>query len=108
MEAALDYGVITGGSMQMLEAIVHEVYVPLCHAGGEAAISHGADGTENLEFISNLQKFGSQLQHAIQQMTGASELSEVVWMINSKTSMTAQLNDSNSEVDRAHKGVARV
>ena len=29
MEAALDYGVVAGGSIQMLEQVVHEVYVPL-------------------------------------------------------------------------------
>ena len=74
MEAALDYGVLAGGSMVMLEQVIHEVYVPLVHAAAQAsmkAIAKDLEATaDTMEFVSNIQKFAGQLVHAIQQMTG--------------------------------------
>ena len=74
MEAALDYGVLAGGSMVMLEQVMHEVYVPLVHAAAQAsmkAIAKDLEATaDTMEFVSNIQKFAGQLVHAIQQMTG--------------------------------------
>ena len=58
-----------------------EVYVPLLStlrpSGGSADVPGGAEGSSagagfnsNSEFLSNVQKFGSQISHAIQQLTG--------------------------------------
>ena len=52
---------------------LQEVYLPLLMAptSMKEGTSANAEATQdNLEFLSNMQKFGSQLQHAIQQVTG--------------------------------------
>ena len=77
MEASLDYGVIAGGSMIMLEQVMAEVYTPLVQVATQAMLKVQAMKTQDIEattdtmeFVANMQKFGSQLNHAIQQMTG--------------------------------------
>jgi dynein heavy chain len=75
MNIALDRGVITGGSLAVLEQVVDEVYVPLLSApragtSDETGAGGGGGGGGQSEFVSNVQKFGSQITHAIQQLTG--------------------------------------
>ena len=78
LENAIDYGLVTGGSIAMLEQLMHEVYLPLVQRETSAAFKRDAASgpidieaaEDSIEFVTNLQKFGSQLHHAIQQMTG--------------------------------------
>ncbi|KAL3928386.1 MAG: hypothetical protein SGPRY_002407, partial [Prymnesium sp.] len=70
-ELVVDHGVVHGGSIMKLEEVMQEVYLPLVMAPNKEGGVNNIEATqENIEFISNLQKFGSQLQHAIQQVTG--------------------------------------
>ena len=68
----INYGVLAGGSMMQLEQLLHEVYLPLLsHNQQHMANTKDIEAhQDNVEFMANLQKFGSQVQHAIQQMTG--------------------------------------
>ena len=74
MNAALEHGVVPGGSLMMLEQLVHEIYLPMLTAStaAPAAAEPPAAATTSAEasseFVGNLQKFGSQISHAIQQV----------------------------------------
>ena len=78
LEPALDYGVIAGNSIEQLEQLMQEVYLPLVQRETQAAFKRDAASgpvdveavEDSLEFVGNLQKFTSQLDHAIQQMAG--------------------------------------
>jgi len=76
MSAALEHGVVPGGSLLSLEQLIHEVYLPMLSASSAtpAAAEPSAAGTPSAEasseFVGNLQKFGSQISHAIQQVSG--------------------------------------
>ena len=83
MSAAFEYGVVPGGSLMMLEQLIHEIYLPMLAAGTGNGTGNGngtpaaaeppaaATSSEaSSEFVGNLQKFGSQISHAIQQVSG--------------------------------------
>eukprot|EP00965_Chrysotila_dentata_P013842 459070-Pleurochrysis_carterae.AAC.2 len=74
MSAALEHGVHTGGSLVVLEQLISEIYYPLLSTLVSNMKQSGNTDVEammdNTEFVSNIQKFGSQITHAIQQVTG--------------------------------------
>jgi dynein heavy chain, axonemal len=69
MDAKLEYGMLCGASLVMLEQVLNQVYAPLLtenraddHAGFEMAVDS--------DLINSLQKFTSQVKHAVQQIAG--------------------------------------
>eukprot|EP00741_Cyanophora_paradoxa_P015322 tig00000194_g14791.t1 len=96
LSAAIDYGLLAGHSLVMLEQVISEVFLPLLSSihstksakdlqaaalppvaspgGGNAPPPgeqqvHISDSLRG-EFLGNLQKFASQITHAIQQVNG--------------------------------------
>ena len=72
MTVCLEFGVIKGNSLVMLEQIIAELYLPMMKAGTDA--SGGMDSLNMNEFISEMQKFTSQIANAIQQVGGSFQL----------------------------------
>lgn len=73
---AFDWGVLKGGPLPTLAALVSEVYAPLlggsnARSAGDGDDSYDPDGAGSSgEFVSNLDKFGMQVSHAIQLLQG--------------------------------------
>jgi len=67
MEAKLEYGVLCGSSLVMLEQVLNHVYVPLLSDNrSDGGLDHEVDS----DLLNSLQKFTSQVKHAVQQIAG--------------------------------------
>ena len=86
--AQLEYGVLCGHSLEMLDQVMTEVFVPRLTApflkeSKDASLIAGnyvADTAHN-EFIGNMQKFISQLSHAIQQVSSCHMRDVLIFML---------------------------
>ena len=69
----LEYGILTGHTLCLLEQMLNQVYVPLL-SSPKVDFGHGeADETRSLiqaELSNSLSKFTSQVKHAVQQIAG--------------------------------------
>ena len=69
---AVEFGVLNGNSLVMLEQIIKELYLPMMKAGTDGG---GMSNQMHMnEFISEMQKFTSQIANAIQQVGGSHQL----------------------------------
>ena len=71
-----DTGVLTGNSLLNLSEMLSNVFIPILDMNQESTVAEEASGLEvndnalRNEFRNGLQKFGSQVSHAIQQVSG--------------------------------------
>ena len=73
VDAHCDSGILTGDSLLNLSEVLNNVFLPLLDAADDAEDTSGLDVSESTlrnEFRNSLQKFSSQVSHAIQQVSG--------------------------------------
>ena len=69
--ACVEFGVIKGNSLVMLQQVITEVYLPMMESGSDVS---GMDSLNMNEFLSAMTKFTSQIANAIQQVGGSFQL----------------------------------
>ncbi|KAK3281453.1 hypothetical protein CYMTET_10756, partial [Cymbomonas tetramitiformis] len=78
MDELVDYGLLSEGpALSVLEEVLSQVYIPMLQLYGSGKpganqINHDSSSADNSrnELLGNVQKFASQVSHAIQQLTG--------------------------------------
>ena len=64
MDNKMEYGILCGASLVMLDQVLNHVYVPLLAETNEESPEMSSD------LINSLQKFSTQVKHAVQQIAG--------------------------------------
>ena len=77
MDEQVEYGVVSyGASLGVLEQMLNSIYMPMISKGGANAksggglLGAGSGAAPTQELVSNMQKFASQVSHAVQQLSG--------------------------------------
>eukprot|EP00961_Rhodomonas_salina_P185156 2500130-Rhodomonas_salina.1 len=72
MDAKLEYGIMFGPNLLMLEQILNHVYLPLLSSNRSASTGdyEEIEKAVDSDLLNSLQKFVSQVKHAVQQVAG--------------------------------------